>query len=612
MPNLLAMSFEGELAPSFDLRCLAPGRNLPDGWGLGYYPGGEPSAVVLKEPAPPQGSIRSQLARAWEHLESSVFVLHIRSARWGANTDANTQPFVRSWGRRDWMMAHSGSLTRRPPDDLGLFEPVGSTDTEQLFCTLLGRFAERGWKSLGDADLAEVRDWLDVFDDDGGLTIALTDGRDLVVYADRDQDGALYLGTFAPPYDRVVLGDGDLVVDLGARGTKSVKGVIVSSNPLEPMAQDGAGDDEPTRITWRPVPPGTLLAIRQGAVIASHGPPAPATAATSSLLAPAVQRRVAQRGQAPAAVRTYAVRHRTIYRYDKPIERSTHLVRMTPRHDRLQELLEHRLEISVPGQVVEFEDVFDNRVRRLLIDTPWTEMVIQSTSRVCIKDVAPLDQRAPRARSMIPLVWMPWQRQIMAPYLLPPELAESQLDELTAYAMSFVKRNDFDLLDTLLDINATIFTEYTYRPNSTTLSTTPFEVYVKRRGVCQDFTNLFICLARLLGVPARYVCGYVYCGPPTIPGAAVLTSALTAVAATATERDGRAAQGEASHAWVQLYLPEVGWKGFDPTNGILTQTEHVRVAVGRNYLDATPTSGTIYVGGGRETLEVDVRVERLD
>ena len=617
MPNLLAMSFEGELAPSFDLRCLGPGRSvLPDGWGLGYYPGGETSAVVLKEPAPPQGSIRSQLARAWEHLESSIFVLHIRSARWGANTDANTQPFVRSWGRRDWMMGHSGSLTHRPPDDRGLFEPVGSTDTEQLFCTLLGRFAERGWKSLGDADLAVVRDWLDVFDDDGGLTIALTDGRDLMVYADRDLDGALYLGTLSPPYDRVILGDVDLVVDLGARGTKSVKGVIVASAPLEPLIPDHAtGDEAPTRINWQPIPPGTLLAIRQGAVVASYGPPA--AAPQPSLLAPSVQRRAGQRSQGPAPLRTYDVRHRTVYRYETAVERSTHLVRMTPRHDRLQELLAHKLTVSVPGQSVEFEDVFDNRVRRLLIETPWTEMVLEAVSKVRIKDIAPLDLRAARARSTIPLVWMPWQREIMAPYLLPPELAESQLYELTDYAMSFVKRNDFDLLDTLLDINATIFSEYTYSQGTTTVFTTAFEVYVNRRGVCQDFTNLFICLARLLGVPARYVCGYVYCGPRTgAPGEVALidrsrSGLIRADVITAlggTDRSNQV-QSEASHAWVQLYLPELGWKGFDPTNGILTQTEHVRVAVGRNYLDATPTSGTIYVGGGTETLEVDVRVE---
>ena len=76
---------------------------------------------------------------------------------------------------------------------------------------------------------------------------------------------------------------------------------------------------------------------------------------------------------------------------------------------------------------------------------------------------------------------------------------------------------------------------------------------------------------------------------------------------TANER-----QSEASHAWVQLYLPQVGWKGFDPTNGILTQTDHVRVAHGRTYVDATPTSGTIFVGGGGETLDVHVRCEPAD
>lgn len=624
MPNLLAMSFEGELAPSFDLLCLAPGHALPDGWGLGYYPGGEPSSVVLKEPAPPQGSIRSQLAKAWEHLESSLLLMHIRAARWGAITDANTQPFCRSWGRRDWLLCHSGSLTRRPTDDSGRFEPVGSTDTEQLFCVLLGRFAERGWKSIGDIDLPLLREWLAELDADGGLTIALADGRDLVVYADLDNEGSLYLGTILPPYDRAVFGDDDLVLDLGARGTKSRKGVIVSSTPMatiEPPPDAGGAAPPPERrasIAWTQIPPGTLLCIRQGAVVAEHGPPAaavavppadpavptplagddagPTVAPRASLVSPAIQSRAATANLGKAPPRTYDLVHRTVYRYAKPIERSTHLLRLTPRSDRRQQVLSHALTVSVPGMTTEFDDVFDNRVRRLFIDTEWTEMVIEATSRVRVLDVDPLDFRAWKSRSTIPLVWMPWQRQIMAPYLLPPELPETQLDELTAYAMSFVKRNDFDLLDTLLDINATIFKEYAYRQNATTLATTAFEVYTNRFGVCQDFTNLFICLARLLGVPARYCCGYIYTGRR----------------ASNVNAQANTLQSEASHAWVQLYLPEVGWKGFDPTNGILTQTEHVRVAVGRNYIDATPTSGTIYVGGGPETLEVDVRVEDVE
>ena len=131
----------------------------------------------------------------------------------------------------------------------------------------------------------------------------------------------------------------------------------------------------------------------------------------------------------------------------------------------------------------------------------------------------------------------------------PFALRVSELTELTEYAMSFVKRNDFDLLDTLLDINQTIFNEYTYRQGSTTVFTTPFEVYANRRGVCQDFTNLFICLARLLGVPARYVCGYIFTGP----------------------KNPNQVQSEASHAWCTV--PARGrLEGLRPNNGILTQT----------------------------------------
>jgi transglutaminase-like putative cysteine protease/predicted glutamine amidotransferase len=586
MPNLLAMSFEGELAPSFDLRCLAEGRRLPDGWGLGYYPGGEPSAVVLKEPAPPQGSIRGQLARAWEHLESSLFTLHIRSATWGAISDANTQPFVRSWARRDWIFAHAGSLTQKlvpSNDDKGLFEPVGSTDTEQIFCHLMNKFAEKGWRSLLEADLTMVRGWLDLLNDLGELTIAFTDGRDLLAYADRG-GLALHLGNIAPPYERVAFGNDDLLVDLSVRGTKARKGVVVCTAPL------GAAGTDAAAPAWTAIAPGHLVLVRQGAVVADVGPTATGPqAGPPSLVSPSVASRVLSRPP-PAQIARWRINHRTSYRYVKPVERSSHVIRLAPVADRLQRVLDYTLKVSVPGQIKEYDDVFGNRARRVLLETPFTELVIEATSLVELSDVDPLDFRPLKARSTIPLVWMPWQRQILAPFLLPQELPETQLDELTEYAMSFVKRNDFDLLDTLIDINATIFKEYEYRQGSTTVFTTPFEVYTNRRGVCQDFTNLFICLARLLGVPARYVCGYIYTGP----------------------KNPNQVQSEASHAWVQLYLPEAGWKGFDPTNGILTQTSHIRVAVGRNYIDATPTSGTIYVGGGTETLEVSVVVEPAD
>jgi transglutaminase-like putative cysteine protease len=280
------------------------------------------------------------------------------------------------------------------------------------------------------------------------------------------------------------------------------------------------------------------------------------------------------------------VTHRTTYRYTKPVERSTHLLRLFPFHDRTQTVLSNEVTLSVDGKSTDYEDVFGNRMRRALLETPFSELTIRAASRVEVRSL-PLDPV--HARSNIPLVWMPWQRHMLQPYLLPTELPESQLAELADYAMSFVVRNDGDLLDTLLDLNGSIFTQYKYRPGTTGFQTSAFDVYTERRGVCQDFANLFICLARLLSIPARYVCGYVYTG----------------------DKKTNPAQSDASHAWVEVYLPQVGWRGFDPTNGTLAQTEHVRLAVGRSYVDATPTAGTIYVGGSGEKLEVDVRVEKV-
>src|SRR5262245_48183112 len=343
MPNLLAMSFEGELAPSFTLHCLGAGRTLPDGWGLGYYPAGEPSAAILKEPAPPQASMRSQLALAWEQVASSVFVLHIRHATWGALSDANTQPFARPWGRRDWLIAHAGSLDRKPNGVSGPFEPIGSTDTEQIFCTLLNRFVERGWRNVAELDLDVTLGWLAEMNEVGELTLCLTDGRDLLIHADR-RGVALWLGQLAPPYDRIAFGDTDLDVDLTRRGAKSRKGIVVCTEQLEP--RDG---DAGTAMHWRQLAPGQLMVIREGAVIAERSTGGP-------LETPRQLRRPTR-----AEPRGFDIVHRTVYRYAKPVERSTHLLRLSPVHDQLQRVLAHELTVSVPAQSRDYEDVFGNR-----------------------------------------------------------------------------------------------------------------------------------------------------------------------------------------------------------------------------------------------------------
>jgi transglutaminase-like putative cysteine protease len=179
---------------------------------------------------------------------------------------------------------------------------------------------------------------------------------------------------------------------------------------------------------------------------------------------------------------------------------------------------------------------------------------------------------------------------MLLPYLLPPELPETQLRELTDYAYSFVRRNDGDAFATMWDMTQTINRDFAYVSGSTTLATTPFDVYVTRRGVCQDFANLLICMARLLDVPARYRVGYIFTG---------------------TDYENQI-QSDASHAWVELFSPLRGWVGVDPTNACLTGLDHVRVACGRNYVDAAPSGGTIWEGGRGERLTVRVEVVPVD
>ncbi len=538
----------------------------PDGWGIGFYPSSEPHGTVLKETPTSSRGYRDPV-QSWGELESSTFIVQLRRAHWGGLSDANTQPFSRTFARRVWLFAHSGSLQHRLELDEGaLFEPVGTSDSETLFCALMTRVADAGARSLADLPADQIRGWLEELRAAGDTTCVWCDGRDLVAYAGFGPE-SLYLASVVPPVEQLTLSDESLAVNLTARGPLSRRSVLVSSSAL--------ASAENTQLQFEKMAPGRMVVVREG-VVTQDGVGAPRQQVEVHT--------VSRPDRMPPKV--LLVHHHTIYEYEQPVKRSVHRFRLQPVEDRRQRVLDYDLTVNVNAVAVDYDDVFGNRARHLTVNEPYSRFEVRSRAIVDVMDTDPLAFAAVHERRVIPLVWMPWQREILQPYLLPEELPETQLYELSDYVMSFVRRNDYDLLDTLLDINRTIYSSYSYVQGTTSLQTTPFEVYQERKGVCQDFANLFICLARLLGVPARYACGYIYC-PPLNPNQV---------------------QSLASHAWVQVYIPDVGWVGLDPTNGVLTQTDHIRVAVGRNYTDATPTSGTIYEGGGRETLTVEVHV----
>lgn len=285
--------------------------------------------------------------------------------------------------------------------------------------------------------------------------------------------------------------------------------------------------------------------------------------------------------------RSLSVRHKTIYSYQGQVEASKHSLHLRPIDDWRQRVASYSLTVDPPVPVIQYEDVFGNWAQRIEVRQPYQTLTIEARSEVELLDIDPFEFAKNAVHPQFPLAWMPWERVMLAPYLMPREMPDTQLQELFDYAMTFVSRNHGDLMETLFDMNLTIFREYRYTPGSTTLRTTPYDVYLSRQGVCQDFSNLFITLARLLGLPARYVCGYIYTGN------------------SGCSRAG----SDATHAWVQLYIPNIGWKGFDPTNGVLPTNNHVRTGYGRHFRDVAPTSGTLIgTTHGLESMSIDVEV----
>lgn len=562
--HLMAMCFDSGASPQVhfgELPTVEGPEKVPCGWGFGWYPEGERAASVVKDPICRGDSGLVRMLQDWSHFRSTIFLSFALGAA-DRRSQQDTHPFQLRHAGRDWLLSHNGKLRNfQVKLALHTYEPVGSTDSEHILCWLGDRLREAGASRLSDLGWPRLHQLFQQINELGTANLVFTDGLDLVFYHDKNSHHQVLWTRRLPTERPAHLRAGLIRLDLDDAVEHQRTAVLFSTLP-------------PSEEDWLKMEPGQMLVARRGALIwnslpdQQHQP---------------VQLRPSQTAQ-PARTRTVRVLHETTYTYETPVERSSHLFRLTPVCDRYQEVLEHSLHLSVDGSRRQYEDVFGNFTTSLEVEIPFREMKVVSQSLVRIHSM-PLE--SPNQRTSIPLVWMPWQRQMMSPYLLPIELPENQLLALSDFAMAAVERCDFQLVDTLLDLNQQIKRDFEYAPQSTTLATTPFELLCNRKGVCQDFANLLICLARLLAIPARYRVGYIRTGADY----------------------SNQVQSEASHAWVECYLPWMGWVGFDPTNGTIADLDHVRVACGRSYTDATPTSGTLYRGGTGEKLTVRVKTE---
>ena len=294
----------------------------------------------------------------------------------------------------------------------------------------------------------------------------------------------------------------------------------------------------------------------------------------------------------------YHVLHETRYDYGSPVSVSQQQIHMSPRVLDWQQIEEQRIDISPePTWRRDGRDAFGNPVSWIAFHAPHEALLIRSAMTVAVKPHLPenLAESPPWERVRDHLAYdatAPRPEDLDAARFLFESPHVRIKHELAAYAADCFPPDRPVLLGAQA-LMAKIFKEFKFDPEATTVSTPVMEVLEKKRGVCQDFAHLMIACLRALGLSARYVSGYLLTRPP--PGKPRLIGA------------------DASHAWVSVYTPDFpnDWVDFDPTNNLLPNTEHVTVAVGRDFSDISPLRGIILGGGGAEP-DVQVTVTPLD
>jgi transglutaminase-like putative cysteine protease len=278
------------------------------------------------------------------------------------------------------------------------------------------------------------------------------------------------------------------------------------------------------------------------------------------------------------------ISHRTRYVYESSVRDSFNEARLQPTSSGTQTCQSFLLKVLPTSRLSHYRDFYLNCVHVFEIPQPHAELTIEATSIVTTPALPPLATDA----TPVPLTEVGAFARMERCYdfLQSSTYVEVGL-ELWRLAID-ITAGETDTWQATQAIMRHIHREFRYQPAATHAHTHMREVLAMRAGVCQDFAHVMLGLCRALKIPARYVSGYLYNGP-------------------ADQLKG----AQASHAWVEIFLPEFGWCGLDPTNNCLTAGQHVKVAVGRDFADVSPIKGN-YRGTGKRHLHVEVLVTALE
>ena len=295
-------------------------------------------------------------------------------------------------------------------------------------------------------------------------------------------------------------------------------------------------------------------------------------------------------GAIRSQVMKFEISHRTSYNYRRPVAQSQHLLHLQPRESAQQTVIHHSLLIDpAPVRRTDIRDTFGNPTTLLRIEDEHSEFIVHARSSVEMRPERVPDLAATAAFEELALLAA---RPSVGVELDVAQFACPSRQTPVSRAIIDFARGSFPpgrpVLSGAMDLTQRIHREFIFDPAATDVSTPVHRVLELRRGVCQDFAHLALASLRSLGIPARYVSGYLLTRP--LPGQVKLKGT------------------DASHAWLSVWAPGAGWVDFDPTNGLIPSGEHITVAYGRDYEDIAPISGVL-LGGGDQTMSVAVDVE---